>query len=135
MLPWVEGRRGKVHERGYQARDALKTELVRIRIILELIQMIKKKVHGPIFFSLKAGSSMGRTSGRVKKVKFSLEDRESSRSSTSGRTTTTTKNNYSRMTGQSPWAQHQEHRIQDLKILLLEGKGGKEGTSLNICTQ
>jgi hypothetical protein len=74
MLPWVEGRRGKVHERGYQARDALKTGLVRIRIILELIQMIKKKVHGPIFFSPKAGSLTSRTSGRFEKVEFLLKD-------------------------------------------------------------
>jgi hypothetical protein len=57
------------------------------------------------------------------------------RSSTSGRTKTTTKDNYGGMTGPSAWARHQEHSIQDLNFLPLGGKGGKEGTSLNVSSQ
>ena len=114
-----------MRERGYPARDALKTGFGRIRIILGLIQIIKKKAHGPISFSQKAGNSTGRMSGKFEKPKRSLKNRDSSRSSTSGRTKTTTKDNHGGMTGPRTGPQKQDHGFQDLNLPLGTQEGRK----------
>ena len=86
--------------------------------------MIKKKVWGPTCFSSRPGSSTGRSSGRFENVELSRKDRDSSRSLTSGRTKTTTKDNYCGMTGPRTGSQKQDHGFQDLNLPL----GTQEGT-------
>jgi hypothetical protein len=118
MVPWLERMRGKVRERGYPTRDALKTGLVRMGRILGLIHTIKKKAHGPISLSSKAGNSTGRKGGRFKKSKTPRKKLDPSRSSTSGRTKTTKKDNYGGMTGPRTGPQKQDHGLQHLNLPL-----------------